>query len=323
MRIDVPVQLRALMGAIGIVLLLGLGVVAINYGNGEYDGGYAITAEFDVASQGIYPGTDVKVRGLNVGKIESIRLNDDNHADIELDINDGVKIPRTVAATIEPLSIFGPKFINLIPGEDELTGPFFGEHEDAVITNTTPPIEFTLVLGAATELLKRIDPRELATIIHTIAEGIGGLGENVGRTLDNTTTLVGVAKAHEPELRQFLADLALVSQTLGEHGDELLAGADALHQVLPAINARSDEVGALLEEVTRTSNALTGILDANRDAIDPSVVGLSKLGDLLNRRQGDLIELVRTLDLFFGSLADVLRIPNQPTSPIAGALTTS
>jgi phospholipid/cholesterol/gamma-HCH transport system substrate-binding protein len=323
MKIDLPVQLRALMGAIGIVLIVSLSVVAINYGNGEFAGGYPITAEFDVASQGIYPGTDVKVRGLNVGKIESIRLNEDNHAVIELDIDDGVKVPRSVAATIEPLSIFGPKFINLIPGEDELTGPYFREDEDAVITNTKPPVEFTLVLGAATELLKRINPRELTTIIHTIAEGIGGLGENIGRTLDSTTTLVGVAKEHEPELRQLLADLALVSQTLGAHGDEVLAGADALHAVLPAVNARADEVGSLLEEISRTSNALTGILDANREVIDPSLIGLSKVADLLNRRQDDVIELVRTLDIFFGSLADVIRLPNEPTSPLMAALTTS
>lgn len=233
-------------------------------------------------------------------------------------IDDDVEVARTSQVSIEPLSIFGPKFLNLRLGEGELTGPYFEAGE--TITDTVTAVEFTLVLGDASDLLEHIEPGDVTTVIHTVAEGIGGLGEEFGATIDDLTTLVDVAEANLPQTRQFLADLALVSQTLADHADELLATGQSLHLALPVVNARADEVGLLLDEVSRVSDTLGAILDTNADVVDGTLIGLAEVADLLHRRQDDVVELVRTLDIFFGSLADILRLDNEPITPLAGAL---
>ena len=318
MRVDLPVRIRAVMGLIGVTLLLGMAVVVVNYGNGYYDSGYELVARFTSASQGLYEGSDVKVRGVNVGTVESIELDAEGRALVRMNIKDGFDVARTAEVSIEPLSIFGPKFLNLRLGDDELSGPFFAAGD--VITNTVTAIEFTLVLGDASDLLEHIEPGDVSTVIHTVAEGIGGLGGEFGETLDHLTTLVDVAERNLPQGRQFLADLALVATTLGEHADEIATGVRRAHDVLPVINERPDEIGLLLDDVSRLSNTLGAILDINADVVDSTLIGLAEVADLLHRRQGDVVALVQTLDIFFGGLADILRVPNQPTTPLAGAL---
>jgi phospholipid/cholesterol/gamma-HCH transport system substrate-binding protein len=260
----------------------------------------------------------VKVRGVNVGSVESITLDDAGHALITMTIDDGVEIARTAQISIEPLSIFGPKFLNVVQGEGENGDDAFAAGE--TITDTIEAVEFTLVLGDASDLLEAIEPADVATVISTLAEGMGGLGDEFGETIDDLDVLVGIAAEHLPQTRQFLTDLALVSQTLADHSDELLATGRSLHEFLPVVNEHSDDIGALLDDVSQLSNTLGAILDTNADVVDSTLVGLAEVADLLHRRQGDVIDLVNTLDIFFGTLADIIRIPNQPTSPLAGAL---
>ncbi len=70
-------------------------VVFVQYGRGYYEGGYEVSATFPSSSQGLFTdgGSDVKVRGLNVGTVRSIELLDDGTARITLHLKDGVRIP--------------------------------------------------------------------------------------------------------------------------------------------------------------------------------------------------------------------------------------
>lgn len=318
MKIEVPVRLRALIALCGVVFLLGAAVVVINYGNGHYEAGYPLVARFAASSQGLYEGSDVKVRGVNVGTVERIELDDEGRALITMQIDPGVEIARTTQASIEPLSIFGPKFVNLRQGDDELTGPYFAEGE--TITDTRNAPEFTLVLGDASDLLEYVEPSDVTTVIHTLAQSFAGLGDTFGDTFDRIATIVDIAEANTPEFQQFLGDLALLSTTLAEHAPNIVAGAESLHEALPALNDRSDELGLLLDDIAEVSGTLSTILDENADAIGTNLVNLEPVADLLERRQGDVIQLVQTLDIFFSTLTEVIRIPNEPLTPLAGAL---
>ncbi|XVQ09130.1 MlaD family protein [Spirillospora sp. CA-255316] len=57
--------------------------------------------------------TDVKVRGVTVGKVESVALAPDGRVRVRLRVERDVRVPRGAQARIDPVSIFGPKEISL------------------------------------------------------------------------------------------------------------------------------------------------------------------------------------------------------------------
>src|SRR3546814_14178690 len=86
-------------------------------------------------------GTEVKMRGINVGTVRGIELLPDGRVEVRFAIRDDVRIPATAEARIEPLSAFGPEYIKLITDASDAAAPAVpsdGELAQAH-TGTEPP----------------------------------------------------------------------------------------------------------------------------------------------------------------------------------------
>jgi phospholipid/cholesterol/gamma-HCH transport system substrate-binding protein len=88
MRPVSPRHQNVLSGAIALLLLVSATTIGVKSAFGAYDGGYKVVGSFDAAGQGLLPGSDVKVRGVNVGAVSGIELVD-GRARITLRINAG------------------------------------------------------------------------------------------------------------------------------------------------------------------------------------------------------------------------------------------
>lgn len=83
--------------------------------------GYHLTAAF-TKSDGIDLGTVVRVSGINVGKITAMKLNPETYqAEVQMTIENDVKLPTDTAAVIASAGLLDGKFISLEPGADEET----------------------------------------------------------------------------------------------------------------------------------------------------------------------------------------------------------
>ncbi|MDP1819807.1 MAG: MlaD family protein, partial [Acidimicrobiales bacterium] len=166
-----PPRMLACLGLVSAVFCTGLVAVLLAYGRGEFDANYDVTAVFPSSSQGVFTdgGTEVKVRGVPVGTVRGVRLLADGRAEVTLRLDDDVRVPDTVEARLEPLSVFGPKFVDLVPGAGEGEGPFLDEGDR--ITRAVTGTELTEVLDGASRLFQAIDPVDLVTVFDAVSEG--------------------------------------------------------------------------------------------------------------------------------------------------------
>src|SRR3546814_15270029 len=85
---------NVISGAVGLLIVISLISVGIEASFGAYDGGYELRGTFAAAGQGLLSGSDVRIRGVNVGEVSNIRLVD-NRALIRIRIEDGTQIPES------------------------------------------------------------------------------------------------------------------------------------------------------------------------------------------------------------------------------------
>ena len=85
--------------------------------------GARLTAHVGSAGQGLTTSSPVKLRGVTVGQVAAIDLDPSGGAIVTLRMNPGFKVADTVTAAVNPESVFGPKFVDLIPGGHESAGP--------------------------------------------------------------------------------------------------------------------------------------------------------------------------------------------------------
>ncbi len=95
---------------------------------------YVVRANFGNVS-GLKRGALVEMAGVNVGKVSTISLAENDQAQVWLQINNGVKITDDAIASIKTQGIIGDKYIKISQGGSAnllVDGSFMTETESAV-----------------------------------------------------------------------------------------------------------------------------------------------------------------------------------------------
>lgn len=131
---------------VGIFILIGifaLGYISIKLGKLELirGEGYNVYAEFEKAG-GVKPGAVVEIAGVEVGKVKSIRLDENYQALVEIRILGNIKLQEDSIASIKTKGIIGEKYISITPGSSEQIIPNGGK-----IRETESAIDFEEIIS--------------------------------------------------------------------------------------------------------------------------------------------------------------------------------
>lgn len=109
---------------VGIFMIAGfLAFVYLSTQMGEFsvfslERNYRVVAEFDSVT-GLKVGAGIEIAGVNIGKVSSITLGEDDLAKVTMLVNREVKISRDAIASIRTQGLIGDKYIKITRGADE------------------------------------------------------------------------------------------------------------------------------------------------------------------------------------------------------------
>lgn len=304
MRMTTERNRNMISGAVGLLIVISLVTIGIKASFGAFDGGYELRGTFAAAGQGLLSGSDVKIRGVNVGEVSSIRLVD-NRALIRMRIEDDAQVPVTSQAVIRPKTLFGEKFVDILPGDDELSGPYLDDGEE--IVDTLGGFELERVLSDAFPVLEAVNPAELAVILDELATAGRGLGPNINRSIINSATLAQLGASNDAEFRQFTRDFALLAEELDILAPDLVAGARDLNVALPTLNARSDQLDEALTQTARLAGDLADLLEANESFTTNALTNGSRSLQVLFDRRSQIQPLLLGVTRYTRTLAEAIR----------------
>ena len=267
---------------------------------------YQLNASFTAAGQGLLAGSDVKVRGVDIGRVRNIRLRD-GRALVRLDIKKGQKVPITSSATIRPKTLFGEKFVDIEPGAGDGTGPYLPD--EGAIVDTLGGFELERVLADLYPVLKAVKPQELTVILDSLAQAADGRGPQINRLISTYSEVLGAQAANDAELDQYLQELARLSEGLVALAPAALGLATDLNQTLPDLNARGPQLTALLDQTTRLSGDLDALLQRHTPFIDKAVNQGGRTLEVLFDDRAQIGPIITGLRQFFQVLSSIGRIP--------------
>ena len=129
--------LESVIGAVVLVIAVFFVYFAYNSSGEKIKEGYVLTARFDDVS-GLTNGSDVKLNGIKVGIVKSLKLDDNYQAKVELLIHNKIKIPSDSSVSVTTDGIMGNKFVAITAGfsEKELK-----QNEEIEITRSSVNLE--------------------------------------------------------------------------------------------------------------------------------------------------------------------------------------
>lgn len=234
-------------------------------------------------SNGIYPGDDVVVLGVPVGKIDKIEPQPDR-VKISFWYRDKYRVPADAKAVILSPSLVTVRALQLTPAYDG--GPALGNHAVIPRERTAVPVEwddFRQQLEKLTETLQPTEPGGVSTlgaIINTTADNLRGQGRDIRETVielsqaistlgdhsgdlfttfKNLSTLVSAFRNSSGSLRDLNQNLAAVTRLLADKPDEV---AHAVRDLNDVVDHVKDFVADNRETLGTTADKLASITRA-------------------------------------------------------------
>ncbi|MBN9737406.1 MULTISPECIES: MCE family protein [unclassified Pseudonocardia] len=251
-----------------IVVLLGLAVAQYS---GLFSSGVPVTLNVARVGTQMQERADVKVRGLIVGEVDQV-TSDGQTTSIEMSMNPALidQIPENVQAQLLPKTLFGEKFVSLVPPQAPATTRLTAG--DVIPEDRSQgAIEVERVLDELLPLLQTVRPQDLATTLSSLSQALQGRGDQLGQTLTQLNTLVEGLNPAVPDLQEDIRQLATFSDNLNTAAPDLLDALDDLTVTSRTIVEKREGLRNLYRSVTGASDDLRAFLDANGD----NIIGVS------------------------------------------------
>lgn len=261
-----------------------------------------ITARFDEVGQ-LRSGNNVTVRGVPVGRVESVELTGAGGVDVRMWLREDARVPPDPVAVIRPASMFGQWEVSIVPAAsvpdvaaDSLPRPEGGIPGYAQ-SDFAQLSEFT---GDIAENLSRITDRLEVAFNEKTAQNLATSVENFERASDELVTLL---RQQRQGFGGFAEDLGEAGSTVRQASAKLDSTMSRLERAtekgeLPAIVENTRRASASLDSMTRQLRTTTRRLNRVLARADTTFAGTQEMVRTLNRGDGALGRLMTDTALY-------------------------
>ncbi|WP_067901510.1 MCE family protein [Nocardia vaccinii] len=294
-----------------------------------------VTAHF-TATNGLYPGDEVRVVGVKVGTITSID-NDGTTLKVRMRIPRSLRLPADVKAVVMAQSLVAARFVQLTPAWTH--GPGAGGHLDIPIERTAVPVEWDQVeqqLNRVTAALapKPEDPTGSgARLLGSAAAALDGNADTLRATMQQLSQTVATLSAGSDDLFGTIRNLEAFTTALSASDQQIVVFQGRLASVSEVLAGDRDELSNALADLDAAIGDIQSFVTAHRDGITTQLNRLADatgtivsqrdaLETILHRAPTALSNYYNTYQPAQGSITGVPGFPNfgNPINFVCGAI---
>jgi phospholipid/cholesterol/gamma-HCH transport system substrate-binding protein len=247
--------------------------------NGSLTRYVTVTLNSDRAGLVMESGGKVKMRGIEVGRVEQIsggrqpvRLR------LQIDPDQIQYIPANVQARINATTAFGAKYVELIYPSDPSPKRLSA---GAVLTSQNVTTEVNTVFQNLVGIINKVDPAKLNAVLSALADGVRGQGERIGEaTTDANQVLLALNPRSETARADWRA-LQGFSDAYSTAAQDIMATLSAASTTSTTIVDRAQALDALLLSFIGFSRSGVNVLAPSRDNLIRAVNILEPTTNLL------------------------------------------
>jgi phospholipid/cholesterol/gamma-HCH transport system substrate-binding protein len=256
---------RRFAGLVFLAVIALLATIAVQVYQEKFTEVVLVRLQTDRIGNQLNESSQVKVRGVVVGDVRSIRpIGRGAEIELALEPDKVSRIPKDVTALLVPKTLFGERYVQLSIPRSGVREPIAAG--DVIRQDRSAnAVELERVFDDLLPVLKAVQPHKLSATLTAISTALEGRGERLGQAMVTTAEYLEDFNPHLPALASDLRDLAEVSELYGDIAPDLL---DALTESTTTLNTVVDqrtELTDLYAQVTSSAQDVTIFLRNNKE----------------------------------------------------------
>jgi len=299
----------------GVVVVAG--GTALGLHEAEGPGPTLITAYFSETIS-VYPGSDVRVLGVPVGRVKSVTP-DGQQVKAVLEVDHSVRVPAGADAVVVAPSVVADRYIQLAPAYT--SGAVMPDHGTIPAARTATPAEIDQLYAAITKLSDDLGPNgvnadgALSDVLRTGAANLSGNGKALGNTIQQFGDASRTLTDNSSDLFATLSNLQKFTAMLKNNDGQVSAAESQLSSVSSFLAQDRADLGQALDDLATALDKVKTFIDSNRSELKGNVDKLSTITQTLVKEKAALSEALDDAPL---AADDLLNAYDPATGTIVG-----
>ncbi|MFM9035324.1 MAG: MCE family protein [Mycobacterium sp.] len=281
-----------------------------------------ITAFFTSATA-IYPGDEVRVAGVKVGKIKAIEPQG-TRAKMTLAVDRGVPIPAEARAVLVAQNLVGSRFVQLAPAfgaDGNTSGPTMPDGAVIDTDRTAVPVEWDEIKTQLARLSGDLGPTSTATtssvgrFIDSAAGALDGNGDKLRETIKQLTGLSRILADGSGNITEVVTNLQTFVTALRDSNAQIVQFQDRLATVSSVLDGSRSDLDAAL---TNLSSALSDVRRFVAGSRNQASEQVQRLGDVVKNLSDNQLALKNLLHVAPNAIGNSYNIYNPDIQSALG-----
>jgi virulence factor Mce-like protein len=279
-----------------------------------------ITAYFPSATA-IYPGDEVRVSGVKVGKIESIKP-EGTQTKMILNVDRDVPVPADAKAVIVAQNLVAARYVQLTPAYRKGDGPTMRDGAVIGSDRTAVPVEWdevkTQLMRLATDLGPQtgVSDTSISRFVDSAANALGGNGEKLRQTLAQLSGVARIFAEGSGNIVDIIKNLQIFVTALRGSKEQIVLFQNRLASLTSVVNDSRSDLDAALSDLSVAIGEVQRFVAGSRNQTSEQI---KLLGDLTQVLVDNRLALENVLHITPNAIANFENIYYPNGGSVTGA----
>lgn len=263
-----------------------------------------ITAYFE-RSVAIYPGSDVKILGVEVGKVDSVTPQG-TQVKVVMSVDGDIDIPAQVKAVQITPSVVPDRFIQLTPAYNG--GPKMAKTATIPLEDTATPVEVDQLYQSVSDISKALGPDgvnkdgALSNLVNTAAANLNGNGETLAETITKLSAAARTLSDSRGDIFSTVRNLQTFVSALAANDQQVRQFNSQMAQFSGFLDGERQDLGQAVQQLSYALGDVARFVADNKEKLESNVNGLASVTGTIAKNKAQLAESLEDLPLAIANL---------------------
>jgi phospholipid/cholesterol/gamma-HCH transport system substrate-binding protein len=228
---------------------------------------------------GLNAGDDVRIAGVRVGQVKSVKVVDKRYADVTFAVQKKIQLLASTNVAVRYLNLVGQRYLALSerPGNGEIL------KKNAVIplTQTTPPLDLTALFNGFKPLFRALTPQDVNSLSYEVIQVLQGEGGTVDQLLAHTASLTNTIADRDHVVGEVVSNLNVVLTTVAQRDQGLSELLLQLQRLVSGLSGDRDIIATSVGRIDALAGSTASLLADIRPSLKVDIAQLNKVAGTL------------------------------------------